>query len=253
MRTFQDGGVRPVHGRQPSKPGRGAALITGAGNGIGRATALMFAEAGWPVSLFDLDTNAIEAVAAICRGFGVVSLAQTGDVTNEEALSSAVTRTEAVCGTVSALVASAGIGRYAPMLELEAADWRSMWEVNLLGSLNAIRATLPGMAAAGNGHIVLIGSRRGLSAASGTSAYSSSKAAVVMLARALTAEVREMGVRVTLINPGGTRTSFRNTPAESKPTDWLSPTDVAAAILFAVGLSKEVVVSEMLILPHSAA
>jgi NAD(P)-dependent dehydrogenase (short-subunit alcohol dehydrogenase family) len=190
----------------------GAVLVTGCSSGIGRATALALARAGFPTwaSARRVETLG-ELEATGCR---VVQL----DVTDEESRLCAVRAVEAEHGAVSALVNNAGYAQAGPVEEVSLDLLRRQFETNLFGLIRMCQLVLPGMRTRGGGTIVNIGSAAGLMAIPGSSAYGMTKWALEALSDALRCEVRGFGVRVVLLEPGGVvGTGFGATEAATWP------------------------------------
>jgi NADP-dependent 3-hydroxy acid dehydrogenase YdfG len=170
-------------------------------------------------------------------------------VTSDADLALTLEKVRASFGRIDVLVPAAGIGRYAPFLELGASEWRDMFSVNVLGVVGTIRAVLPTMIERRSGRIVLIGSRRGLEPTSETSAYSGTKAALHGIARSLALEVAKYNIHVCLLCPGGVRTGFRNTPGEDKDARFLDPETIAETVAFIAATPDGAWVRELDILP----
>lgn len=187
-----------------------AAVVTGAGSGLGRALALELAGRGVQVVLADLDEHGLAATAANVESAGVQALSEQVDVTDAEALAALAERALAATGRIDLVVNNAGISptEPAPMWELDLAAWRRVVEVNLFGVLHGIRAFTPHLVAAGRGHVVNIASLAGLISTPWSSAYSTSKHAVVAASETLRAELDIAGaqVGVTAVCPGFVRT-----------------------------------------------
>lgn len=180
-------------------------MITGAGSGIGRASALALAAKGYSLGLLDIDMGGLERTAEMCADTTLYM--RQCDVTDEVQVHEsfkALTRDN----DCHILVNSAGIARYGSFDALSTGDWRRQFEVNVLGTVNPIRAALPSMLACGRGLIVNVGSRRGLEPKHTTSAYSASKAAIHALTRSLNEEFGSRGISVSYLAPGGTNTGL---------------------------------------------
>jgi len=205
------------------------ALITGAGRGIGRATAIAFAREGINVGLLGRTIENLEKVAAELKEFGVkVSLA-TADVSNMESVNTAVESIKAELGAIDILVNNAGISKFGNFLEVDPEDWTKIIQVNVMGVYYVTRAVLPEMIERQTGDIINISSTAGQKGAPVTSAYSASKAAVIALSESLMLEVRKQNIRVTTLTPSTVATDMA---VELKLTDGnpekvMQPEDIA--------------------------
>ena len=202
------------------------ALVTGASRGIGRAIAHRLSATHHIVaaarSREELDTLAAEIREAggTCDVL-VLDVANTTDVARE---------LRGVRADV--LVNNAGVGFLKPFLELTAEEWRTMVDVNFNALYHVTRAMLPGMVERGRGHVIIIGSIAGRSAFVGGTCYGATKHAVMGFAESLMLEVRDRGVKVSVVNPGSVATDFSR---ELRDTSWmLTADDVAEAVAFAI-------------------
>ncbi|HSJ13015.1 MAG TPA: SDR family NAD(P)-dependent oxidoreductase [Longimicrobiales bacterium] len=177
------------------------ALITGAGSGIGRETALRFAAEGARVAATDVNAARADAVAGELAGAQCLSRAL--DVRVETDWEAAIAEVMARWGRLDILVANAGVSFARPVAEMTLEEWRHVHAVNLdgvfLGTKHAVRA----MKAGGGGSIVIVASASGIRASAGASAYSSSKGAVRLFAKAVARECAPDGIRVNVVAPGG--------------------------------------------------
>jgi NAD(P)-dependent dehydrogenase (short-subunit alcohol dehydrogenase family) len=199
----------------------GPLVVTGAARGIGNAVARLAVAAGVAVALLDRDAAELEAIAAELEAaaaeLGSSALALACDVSDETQVDAAFAWVADRLGTPAGVVVSAGIDRGAPLHEFEAAIWDEVLAVNLRGAFLTCRAAVRQMLPSGRGAIVCVSSPFGfVSAAGGTSAYSSSKAGVSALARTLAVEYGSRGIRVNAILPGPTETDlmWANVPPE---------------------------------------
>jgi 3-oxoacyl-[acyl-carrier protein] reductase len=224
-------------------------LITGAAAGIGLAAAERLARDGFRIAAVDIDERGLQNVVKRCRSIGTVAEPFVCDITDEAAVMEMYSRVKDHYGAVDILVHSAGVGRYAPFLDLELDEWRSMLEVNLLGIVSLVRVSLEDMLQRGSGRIILVGSRRGLEPAPGTSAYSASKAALIGFARGLALEVAARGIQICLLAPGGVKTDFGGVPHSEKDPRYLDPDTVAESIAYVAGTPPEAWVRELTLLP----
>ncbi len=180
------------------------ALITGAGSGIGQATAALFGTEGARVAVTDLDGARAEAVAEGIRARGGESIARTLDVRLEADWTAAIAEVVERWGGLDVLVASAGISFAKPIQDMSLEEWRHVQSVNLDGAFLATKHAVRAMRERGRGgSIVIVSSASGIKASAGASAYCASKAAVRQLARAVALECAGDGIRVNTVAPAG--------------------------------------------------
>lgn len=228
---------------------RKVAVVTGAAKGIGRATVQALAARSWNVVLLDTDEAGLRDAKAACAAAGVDAVAATCRIDDDAAVDE-IFRTKVMpFGRCDLVVNCAGVGHYAPFMELTAQNWRDMINVNLLGTVFVSRAAMPLMKQRGEGHIIMMGSQRGTEPTPETSAYSASKAAIHILAKSVGTDVGRFGVKVTVICPGGVKTAFRNIPVANKDERFLEPEDIASMIIDVVETSRGTWVRELTILP----
>ncbi|MFF8096541.1 SDR family oxidoreductase [Streptomyces sp. NPDC016675] len=188
-------------------------LVTGAGSGIGRATALAFAEAGARVVAVDRDPESAARTAELARLIGATAAwAETTDVSDEQAMEKLADKVAADHGVVDVLVNNAGIGLSGSFFDTTPEDWKKVLDVNLWGVIHGCRLFGRQMAERGEGgHIVNIASAAAYQPSRALPAYSTSKAAVLMLSECLRAELAGQGIGVTAICPGLVNTGITST------------------------------------------
>lgn len=182
---------------------RRLAVVTGAGGGIGRATALAFAEDGCEVVVCDLDLEAAARTVELARLLGATAHYYQVDVSDGAAVDAFAAKVAAEHGVPDIVVNNAGVGHSGSFLETTEAEWKRVLDVNLWGVIHGCRAFGTLMAERGEGgHIVNLASAAAYLPSRMLAAYATSKAAVSMLSDCLRAELAESGIGVTAIYPG---------------------------------------------------
>ncbi len=204
-----------------------AAFVTGASGGIGAAVSRALAGAGVSVGMASRRGDDL----GLERALGVAC-----DVRDPAAVDAAVSATVARFGRLDILVANAGVGAYGPFLELAPEFLEEMIDVNLKGTLYAVRAALPHLLASGEADIVTLVSEAGRRGLPYEAVYCASKFGQVGFTRALDHELREQGVRCTNVCPGGVATDFALEKGRGRTPDALpgmmSAEDVAEVVMF---------------------
>ncbi|MFI6009311.1 SDR family oxidoreductase [Streptomyces sp. NPDC051243] len=200
-------------GKYADRFGGQLVLVTGAGSGIGRATAYAFAEAGARVVAVDRDAEAAVRTAEMSRLIGAPEAwAETVDVSDEQAMEKLAAKVAGEYGVVDVLVNNAGIGLSGSFFDTTPEDWKKVLDVNLWGVIHGCRLFGRQMAERGQGgHIVNTASAAAYQPSKALPAYSTSKAAVLMLSECLRAELAGQGIGVTAICPGFVNTNITST------------------------------------------
>jgi 3-oxoacyl-[acyl-carrier protein] reductase len=208
------------------------AIVTGAGRGIGRAIAVALSRAGARVVLAARSEAELRGVAEEIRGGDGDALVLPTDVTRDDDMESLVKRTQKEWGSIDILVNNAGWGKTGPVVNSKIEDWDATLKVNLRAPMVLSRLVLPAMLEKKSGAIINIGSISAKAGQANTAAYSASKFGLLGFTQSLFEEVREYGVKVSVILPG-----FVDTPLipQNKRVDrskMIRPEDIAETVLF---------------------
>lgn len=221
------------------------AIITGAGKGIGRATAIALAKEGVHLGLMARsEADLTKLQAELAQEYGVKVAYATADVANRSEVEAAVTTLLGQLGTVDILINNAGTGGFAPLLQMDPADWERIVQVNLFGTYYVTRAVLPTMVKQSRGAIINVSSTAGERGAATTTAYSASKFGVMGFTESLMQEVRKSNIRVTALTPSTVNTELAvKTGLKIGDEDrMLQPEDLAELIVSILRLPPRVFV-----------
>lgn len=223
---------------------KGVALITGASGGIGGAIALRLAQDGYAVAVHCYrNEQKAQAICEEIRAFGGVAEVFVCDITDADAVDFMVNEICRTLGCVTVLVNNAGIAQQKLFTDLSVDEWQRMMAIHVDGAFYTCRAVLPDMIRAHSGSIVNISSMWGQTGGSCEVHYSTAKAALIGLTKALAKEVGPAGIRVNCVAPGVIRTDMLaelsretlNDLEEETPLCRLgTPNDVAAAVSFLI-------------------
>lgn len=205
---------------------KGTALVTGASRGIGRAIARHLARS-WRVLAAARNREELETLRAEIEKDGGSCEVIVLDVTQADAVRDALAGRE-----VDVVVNNAGMGVLKPFVELDASEWHQMIDLNLNAVFYVTRAVIGGMIERGRGHVIIIGSISGKNGFLNGTCYSATKFAVRGFAESLMLEVRDAGVKVSVVMPGSVATFFSRA---GRDQSWkLAADDVAASVAFLV-------------------
>lgn len=206
-------------------------LITGAASGIGRELALTLAAEDTRIAALDCQAEGLDRLAADLKGKTIACA--VADVTDLEAMRSAVASLEAQLGPTEVMVASAGIGRETPAETFRAEDFTAQIQVNLIGVINTLDAVLPGMCQRRRGQIAVLSSMASYRGLPHMGGYCASKAGVNNLLDSLRVELRPLGIDVTTICPAWIRTPL-TTPLALPDKDMMEVQDAVRRIVLAL-------------------
>lgn len=235
------------------------ALVTGASSGIGEAVALALAAAGASVAVSARRADRLTALVQRIEAAGGTALVLPGDVVDEALATAAVDKTIARFGKLDILVNSAGIIQAGGIENVDTAEYRRVFDVNLMATLYTCRAAIGPMKAQGSGDIINISSLAATKSGPAFSAYAASKHALNSMTDGLRQEVGAHGIRVSIVMPGATSTEVFDNISNEKVRDAIkshvskdgamAPSDVADAIMLIVGMPRRTNVSVIAIRP----
>lgn len=232
-------------------PHHPVAFVTGATEGIGRATALALGRAGWRVGVCARTADNVKKLLRDLHAAGITAAGRPADVAKESEVHAAVRHVETELGPIDTLVNNAGIAVFKSFAELTLDDWDRTMATNLRGLYLVTREVLPGMRTRRRGTIVNVASLAGRNGVVGGTAYSASKHGVLGFSRSLMLEVRADNVRVVAVCPGSVDTALiRNQSMHTRDAKRiLAAEDVADTILAALRLPERALVSELDVRP----
>jgi NADP-dependent 3-hydroxy acid dehydrogenase YdfG len=237
--------------------GNRVVAITGAGGGIGAATAALLAERGAKLVLAGRQTDGLAALASRLEAAGAAVVTAPVDVRRREQMQQLVDLATSRFGRLDVLVANAGVGPLSPLEAVRADDWQQMVDVNLMGVLHGVAAALPQFRRQGAGHFVNVASTAGLRIVADQAVYAATKAAVRALSEGLRVESNGRW-RVTIISPGFVRTPFAEAAVDpevrarliaARDRFAIPPQAIARAIAFAIEQPEDVDVGEIVVRP----
>ena len=222
------------------------ALITGAGSGLGQATAQLFAQEGAQIVVADISQRRAEAAAAEINQTNVSpAIGLQADVTQSQAVSALVERAKSAHGPINILVNNAGIAQIKDLLDITPEDWQRMIDVHMKGTFLCTRAVVGDMIAAQWGRVINTASVAGMTGGPQNAHYAAAKAAIIGFTRSLALEYARSGITVNAVAPGLIETPMVKQgtgPAAEKVVDFFirripmrqlgTPADIATAHLY---------------------
>ena len=223
------------------------AVVTGAGRGIGRAIAVELGKSGARVVVAARSRTELEETAR--RIGGKASVIPT-DVRKKDEVQRLFEQVNTVLGPVDILVNAAGLGIFGPVADFKDEDFETLIETNLRGIFLTCRLVLPGMIERRGGHIINIASIAGKVGSANRAVYCASKFGVVGFTESLAEEVRQHGIRASVICPGSTDTDFSSKESSGKARErMLRPEDVAYSVRMIVTQEPNSFISEIIMRP----
>jgi 3-oxoacyl-[acyl-carrier protein] reductase len=232
-----------------------AAIVTGAGSGIGKAIAARLARDGYGVLVNDVDASRAEAVAAAILGAGGKAAAAAGDVASESDVAAIVAAAQKIFGPAALLVNNAGHVHQALFENLATAEFDRMFAVHVRGTFLMMKAVLPAMLDKGEGVIVNVASQLGQIGGIELAHYSGAKAAIIVMTKSIAREVSSRGVRVNAVAPGPINTPLvmalsedwrRRKAAELPLGRFGEPEEVAETVAFLASPAASLFVGQTL-------
>ncbi|MFC3831669.1 MULTISPECIES: SDR family oxidoreductase [Deinococcus] len=235
------------------------AVVTGASSGIGEATARALDAEGAAVVLVARRRDRLDALAEAIRHEGGQAHVVAADLSDPAQARDAVAQAVSAFGRLDILVNNAGLMLLGPVADADPTDWHRMMDLNVLTLMHATQAAVQAMQGQGSGHIVNISSVSGRGAGPTSAGYSATKWAVGGFSEGLRQEVRLLGIRVTVIEPGVVATELTDHITHTATKDAyegrikqmtpLEAEDIAAAVVYATTQPQRVNVNEILIRP----
>jgi 3-oxoacyl-[acyl-carrier protein] reductase len=240
----------PETNMDATKPLTGkTALVTGASRGIGYAIAQTLGRMDAKIGICARDPKKLEAAASQLRRDGIEVFAAPADVTSAKDIDALVANTAQSLGAIEILVNNAGIGYFGPAYEAAEKDWDAVLDTNLKSVFLLSKAVAPGMIERNAGHIINIASLAGKNAFKNGAIYCASKWGLMGLTECMAEDLREFGIRVSVICPGSVATEFGSPSSKKNPSKMLQPDDIAHAVEMLVTQAPQSFISEILIRP----
>lgn len=219
------------------------AIITGAGSGIGAATAILFAQEGAKVAVVDINQKGMDEVVRKIKSTGGQAIALKVNIAKTEEVDKMAESVLKEFGTIDILVNNAGTNEFVPFPVLQEEDVTKIMDINFMGAFRCVKAVLPTMTEKMSGKIINVTSVMSVIAGKGQNAYNASKGALKMLTQGMAYDLASYNINVNAVGPGMTRTGLtKNLFANEDRVKWFEekiplgrlavPEDIAPAILF---------------------
>jgi short-subunit dehydrogenase len=227
-------------------------LVTGASRGIGKASAIAFAKAGYAVALVSRNQSELDSLAQEISDFGGQAFAYAMDLTDTPHVATHLETLQAQFGTIDILINNAGMAYTGSLGDMSLDLWQRMMTLNLTSAFQCIQAVLPGMRQQKRGTIVNVISVAGKQAFPDWGAYCASKFGLMGMTKSLAQEERSYGIRVVAFCPGAVNTPLWDTDTVQADFDrsaMLSAEDVAQTLIQTVATPHHAVIEEILLMP----
>jgi 3-oxoacyl-[acyl-carrier protein] reductase len=228
------------------------ALVTGAGRGIGKAIALALAQCGCRVILSSRTPAQLEEVASAIRGLGEGALVVPADLTRDDDIQLLIDSSLKAWGGVDILVNNAGWGKRAPVVRARLEDWDQTFRLNLRAPMVLAKGIVPSMMERREGAVINIGSVSGKTGEADGAAYAASKFGLIGFTQSLYEEVREHGIKVSVILPGFVDTPMIPPVKHLDRSKMIQPEDVAEAVVFVLKSPPTCCPVEMTVRPQKS-
>ena len=223
------------------------AFITGAGRGIGKATAIALAKEGVNLGIMATTESNLRDVASVVEGLGVKVAYCAVDVSSLEQVQQAIEKITNQIGKADILINCAGVSKFATLLDMDPEEWKKIIDVNLMGTYYVTRTVLPQLIEKNAGDVINISSTNGLGGAATSSAYSASKFGVIGLTESVAQEVRRNNIRVSALTPSTVATDMAidlNLIPENDEK-YMQPEDIAELIVAQLKLNQRVYLNQL--------
>lgn len=225
------------------------AFITGGTKGIGRAIAENFLQHGISVAITGRDDASTQRVAEqLSQQYGVPTIGKGCDVRDYNAQRALVQEIEQKWGRLDYVIANAGIGKFAPVHELEVDEWQQVIDTNLTGVFYTTKATVDALKKS-EGYLITIASLAGTNFFEAGSVYNASKFGVVGFTQAAMLDLRKFGIKVTTIMPGSVSTHFNDNEPSEKDAWKIQPEDIAEMVMDLIKMNPRTLPSKIEVRP----
>lgn len=221
------------------------AIVTGGGRGLGKAVALALASAGVHVGVSGQNEANLKSTVEELRQYGVEASYAVFNIAEATTVNQGVEALAASLGGIDILINNAGVGQFGKILDMSAADFHKVFDINFFGVYHVARAAYPYLKSSGQGDVINVASTAGLKGGAGMSAYAASKAAVISLSQSMMAEWRKDDIRVVTLTPStiATDMSIQGGLTDGNPEKVLQPEDFAQWVLDILKMNRRALIA----------